>query len=319
MRRREVIAVLGGVAAWPFPAGAQIAQPQPSTLPTIGFLNNLSADLWQSPMSGLLRGLGEAGFVEGQNVAFTYRWTEGRKDRLPELAADLVQANVAVIIASADTATALAARAATSKIPVVFATQDDPVRYGLVPSLDQPGGRATGMYFVKPASDGSARQALFRQLVPDNQIFYSMDILETSSVVSQTEPDAAFENVLAPSTNPHIIKGTVRALMIHSGPFLDIRRRSQLVSLAARHRLPALYDWRVFADEGGLISYGISIEDSYSKIGRYAGDILKGQNPANMPVLKPTKFETVVNLRTAAQLDLKVPAELRASADKVIE
>jgi putative ABC transport system substrate-binding protein len=318
MRRREFIAMLGA-AAWPLPAAAQFAQPQSSTLPTIGFLNNLSPDLWQQPMSGFLRGLGEAGFVEGQNVAFTYRWTEGRKDRLPELAADLAQANVAVIVASADTATALAARAATSKIPVVFATQDDPVRYGLVSSLDQPGGRATGFYLVKPVSDGSARQALFRQLIPDNQIFYAMDILETGGVASQTEPDAAFENVLGPSISPHVIKSTVRAVMIHSGPFLDVRRRSQLVSLAARHRLPALYDWRLFVDEGGLISYGISIEDSYSKIGRYAGEILKGRNPADLPVLKPAKFETIVNLRTAAQLDLKVPPELLASADKVIE
>lgn len=267
-------------------------------------------------MSGLLRGLGEAGLVEGQNVAFTYRWTEGRKDRLPELAADLVQANVTLIIASADTATALAA---TSKIPVVFVTQDDPVRYGLVASLDQPGGRATGMYLAKPVSDGSARQALFRQLIPDNQIFYAMDILETSSVVSQTEPDAAFENVLAPSSSPLVVKGTVRAVMIHSGPFLDIRRRSALLSLAARHQLPALYDWRVFAEGGGLISYGISIEDSYLKIGRYAGEILKGRNPADLPVLKPTKFETVVNLRTAAQLGLTAPPELLARADKVTE
>jgi putative tryptophan/tyrosine transport system substrate-binding protein len=319
MRRREFIAMLGGAAAWPFPAAAQIAQPQPSTLPTIGFLNNLSPDLWHPAMSGFLRGLGEAGFVEGRNVAFTYRWTEGRKDRLPQLAADLAQANVAVIIASADTATALAALAATSKIPVVFATQDDPVRYGLVSSLDQPGGRATGMFLVKPVSDGSARQAVFRQLVPDNQIFYSMDILETSSFILQTEPDAAFENLLAPSSSPHFIKGTVRAVMIHSGPFLDIRRRSQLVSLAARHRLPALYDWRVFAEEGGLISYGISIEETYSRIGRYAGELLKGRTPAEMPILKPTKFETVVNLKTAAELGLKVPPELLAGADKVIE
>lgn len=319
MRRRQFMAMIGGAAAWPFPAGALTTRSEQSPRPTVGFLNNLSLDQWQTPLAGFLKGVSEAGFVEGQNVSFVYRWTEGRKDRLPEQAADLARADVDLIVASADTMTALAARAATSRTPIVFVTEDDPVRYGVVSSLNQPGGRATGMYLLKPESDGSKRQDVLRQLVPGNQVFWGVNIFNTSSTIWQTEPEAAFENLLAPSSNPHIIKGAVRAVMLHSGPFLDPLRRSQLVSLAARHRLPTLYDWRIFPDEGGLISYGISIEEAYSQIGRYAGEILKGRNPAEMPIQKPTKFETVINIKTAAELGLKVPPELLASADKVIE
>jgi putative ABC transport system substrate-binding protein len=317
MRRREFIAMLGSAAVWPIPAGAQFPQSGPPKLPTIGFLNNPSPDQWQPVLSGFRRGLGEAGYVDAQNVTLIYRWTEGQVNRLPDLAADLVRTNVAVIVASADTETALAARTATSKIPVIFAIQDDPVRFGLVSSLDQPGGRATGIYLQKSV----APVDLMRQLLPGNRLTYAMEIFDTSSVAQESDPETAFALMLdsTPSKNPHVIVPKAGAMQINSGPFLDRKRRSQLVSLAAGHGIPALYNWRVFVEEGGLISHGWDIDDVYVQMGRYAGQILRGKDPADLPVQKPTKSETVINLRTAGELGLSVPRELIARADKVIE
>jgi len=321
MKRRDFIALIGGAATWPLVAGAQTPRGDAPSQPVIGFLNNLAQEQWQPAMTGFRQGLSEAGYVEGQNAAFTFRWTEGQSDRLPELAADLAAAAVSVIVTSADTATALAARAAAPSIPVVFMTQADPVRFGLVASLDQPGGNATGMYLTKSVVDVSTRTQLWRLLVPDTKVYHRIEILDADSVAAKTDPEAAFAFNLdsARRNNPHVIIPPVRAIMIDCGPFLDQSRRNQLVSLAARHGIPTMYDWRVFAEEGGLISYGISIADSYAQIGRTTGEILKGRSPGDIPVLKPTKFETVVNLKTAAQLGLAVPPELRARADKVID
>jgi putative tryptophan/tyrosine transport system substrate-binding protein len=325
MKRREFITLMGGAAAWPLVARGQLAQQDRSSRPVIGFLNNMSPEAWQPAMTGFRQGLSEAGFVEGQNVAFAYRWTDGNRDLLPDLAADLARSGVALIVASADTPTALAAMAAAPHIPVVFLTEDDPVRFGLVASLDRPSGRATGLYLTNLQFDVSAVSAqgeLRRLLVPYTQgINLVIEIFDTSSVAMKTDPEAAFASSLDPArfNNPRAIVPRPWFLTIACGPFLDKPRRTQLVSLAARHRIPALYYWRAFAEEGGLISHGPSLEDMYARLARYAGDILNGRNPADMPVLKPTKSEAILNRQTAAELGLNVTDELLARVDKVIE
>jgi putative ABC transport system substrate-binding protein len=334
------------------------AQPAPRpTMPVIGFLNDLSPDQWPSPLSGFRRALTEAGYVEGQNVAFAYRWTEGRRDRLPDLAVDLARMNVAMIVASGDTAAALAAHAATSKIPIIFAIEDDPVKFGLAASLDEPGGNATGIYLETSAELKRARQQLLRQLIPKASApvtFFSIQIVDAHSDASRTEPEAALKSLLdgvrvrttsrvsadtmqllrtdpetalkrlqqqlgMPDDNDRVTPGMMRSLEIVSGPFLDRRRRMQAVALAAIHEIPTLYHWRVFAEAGGLISHGFNIEEVYVELGRYAASILHGKKPADLPVQKPARFETVVNLRTAAQLGVNVPPALLERADMVIQ
>jgi len=321
MKRRDFMALLGSAATWPLMALGQPAQGDRRSRPVIGFLNNLSSDQWQPALSGFRRGLNETGRVEGDNVDFTYRWTEGRSDRLPELAADLARTKVSVIVTSADTKTALAARSAAPDIPIVFVTEDDPVRFGLVASSEQPAGHATGMYLTRSVIDVAARGEVWRLLVPRAQGFLRIEIFDASSIPSKTDPEAAFALSFNParSNNPRIVMPQLQALLIDTGPFLDKRRRNQLVSLAAQHGVPAVYHWRVFAEEGGLMSYGIDIEDVYARMGRYAGAIVNGDNPASMPILKPVKFESALNLRTAAELGLSVSPELLARIDKVIE
>jgi putative ABC transport system substrate-binding protein len=325
MNRREFIGLMGAAAPWPLAARAQFAQSERSSRLAIGFLNNMSPEAWQPAFTGFRQGLTQAGFVEGQNVALVFRWTDGKLDLLPELAADLVRNGVALIVASADSPTALAAMAAAPHIPVVFLTEDDPVRFGLVSSLEQPGGRATGLYLrpFDPSFVPAQREKELRQLlVPESRGgSFGIQIFDTSSIAMKADPEAAFAFSLDPANfnNPRVIIARPRLLQIECGPFLDKRRRSQLVSLASRYRIPAFYYWRVFAEEGGLISYGPSLEDMYVRMGRYAGDILNGGNPAEMPVLKPEKFEATLNHRTAAELSLNLPAELLARLDKVIE
>jgi putative tryptophan/tyrosine transport system substrate-binding protein len=326
MNRRELLARMGGAAArWPLPARAQLAQMEQPTRPLIGFLNNMSPEAWQPAITGFRQGLSEAGFTEDRNVAFVHRWTDGSRDLLPELAADLIRGGVALIVASADTPTALAAMAAAPHIPVVFLTEDDPVRFGLVASLERPGGRATGMFLTNLRFDASAASLqgkLRRSLLPDDRgTNLIIEIFDTSSVAMKTDPVAAFDSNLdaARFNNPRVIIAPPRFVTIACGPFLDKQRREQLVSLAARHRIPALYYWGVFAEEGGLISHGFSLADMYAQMGRYAGSILNGADPAEMPVLKPAKFEAILNRRTAAELGLDPPAQLLARVDKVIE
>ena len=315
MRRREFITLLGGAAvAQPFAARAQLTPAEQVALPVIGFLNDLSPDQWSPALTALRRALSDAGYVEGRNVAFTYRWTERRREQLPTLAADLVRARVAVIVASGHTAAAMAARAATSDIPIVFITGDDPVKFALV--------NATGVYLVKSADDGTMRQGLLRQLVPDSQVFFRLNIADASSVSWDNDPEEAiarvFDTTQTFKMNPQVMVPTVRSLMITSGPFLDSKRRDHLVSLVARKGVPALYDWRDFAEAGGLMSYGASLTDLYARMGNYIVRILRGENPADLAIVKPTKFETVVNLRTAAELGIKVPQALLDRADEII-
>jgi putative ABC transport system substrate-binding protein len=343
------------LAAWlGTPAMAAETAPRPA-MPMIGFLNDLPADQWPSPLNAFRRALGEAGYVEGRNVAFVTRWTDGRRDRLPELAAELARMNVDVIVASGDTAVALAARAATAKIPILFAIEDDPVRFGLATSLDKPGGNATGIYLETSAELTSARQQLLRQLAPGTlPVFYSVQILDASSDTWRTEPDAALTHLLGnlrvrtssrisdatkqllksdpeagfkqlqqemgtPDDKDRVTPAAMRSLEIISGPFLDRGRCLQAIALAAMHDIPVLYHWRAFAEAGGLVSHGYDIEEVYADLGRYAAEILHGKNPADLPVQKPAKFETIINLRTAAQLGLNVPPALLEHADKVIQ
>jgi putative ABC transport system substrate-binding protein len=322
----------------------------------IGFLNDLSPDQWQPAMTGFRQGLSETGYVEGQNVDFIYRWTGGRKDSLAELAANLAATDVAVIVTSGDTAAALAAQAATAKIPIVFAIEDDPVKFGLAASLDKPGGNATGLSLADTLGAlGTTRQELLRQIVPKAGIvFFELKILDASSDASNTEPGAALislldgvqtktagplsaelkslfrtdpeaafkqlsEQMAKQGAGDRITPDQMRSLEINSGPFLDSKRLRQTIALAAHLGIPTLYHWRVAAEAGGLISHGFDIHDVYRQLGRYAGEILQGENPADKPILKPGQPETVINLRTAAELGLTVAPALLARADKVIQ
>jgi len=324
MQRREFITLLGGMAAvWPFAARGQLTPAEQVAPPVIGFLNDLHPDRWSSAVTALREALSDAGYVEGRNVAFAYRWTEGRRERLPTLAADLVRARVGVIVASGHTAAAIAARAATSDIPIVFITGDDPVKFGLVANLERPGVNATGIYLANSADDGKIRQGLLRQLVPNASVFFGLNIADSSSVVWESDPEEAIARVFGTTQtfqiNPALTLPTVRSLTITSGPFLDSTRRNHLISLVARKGVPALYNWRDFAEAGGLMSYGPSLTDLYVRMGNYVARILRGESPADLPVLKPTRFETVVNLRTAAELGIKVPPALLDRADEVIQ
>jgi putative ABC transport system substrate-binding protein len=349
MRLRQFMTLLGGAAAsWPLAAHAQ--QPVQTV---IGLLNDLSPDQWEPALSGFRRGLAEAGYLDGKNVALAYRWTEGHRDRLPELAADLARSNVAMIVVSGDTPAALAAKAATSKIPILFAIEDDPVKFGLAVSLDKPGGNATGICFADTGGAlNNTRKEILEQLVPNHgSFFWTLQILDAHSDATLTDPEArlaemlknirvntgpfpqdlkpllqtdprlAFEKLYertGPATTATPVS-MVRSLEIVSGPFLDSARQKQAVALVARHGIPALAHWRAFVEAGGLMSYGFDIEDLYAQMGRYAAEILKGGSPAEMPVVKPNKTETVINLRTAAELGLNIPPAVLARADKVIQ
>ena len=325
IRRREFITLLGGAAAWPVAARAQ----QPA-MPVIGFLRSTSIERSAQLLAAFRQGLKEAGYSEGQNVAIEYRSAEGEYDRLPGLAADLVRRQVTVIVATGGLASAQAAKALTSTIPIVF-TGEDPVKSGLVVSFNQPGGNATGVSLLT-TDIGSKRLGLLRELVPNatriallnnpngpNVGGYLQDLqaaadslnqrIQVLNAVNENEIDAAF--VALARERPD-------ALFISSDPFLT-SRREQIVALANHYKLPAFYEWREFAEAGGLASYGPSHTEPYRLIGIYTGRILKGAKPAGLPVIQSTKFELVINLKTAKALGLEVPATLLARADEVIE
>ena len=325
MRRRKFVALLGGVAAWPFAARAQ-----QKAMPVIGVLNTGSLNPSSPFMDAFRQGLSEAGYVEGQNLAIEYRWAEGHYDRLPALAADLVDRKVDLIMASSPPS-ALAAKSATSTIPIVFRSGADPVGDGLIASLAHPGGNLTGVSFI--ADELTAKRlALLSELVPRAGVIALLmnpnnataervirDVQEAArtnglqlhvlKASSEREIDSAFAS---------LVQLHVDALVVGADPFLSTRRE-QLVTLASRHAVPAIYAWREFAAIGGLISYGSSLTAAFRLVGAYAGKILKGTKPADLPVEQPTKYELVINLKTAKALGITVPPTLLASADEVIE
>jgi ABC-type uncharacterized transport system substrate-binding protein len=327
IRRREFMTLLGcGVAAWPLAARAQ----QPA-MPVVGFLNPSSADGWESRLRAFRQGLKEAGFIEGENVAVEYRWAENQFDRLPALAAELVRRQVAVIVTTGSPTAALAAKAATTTIPVVFSVPEDPVRSGLVASLARPGGNATGINFFS-IELVAKRLEILREMVPAaSRIAVLINPADAASETMLKDVEAAIHamglqiQVLSANTRHEIDAafatfGRERpdALLVSGGPFL-ISRRVQFALLAARYAVPASYGAREYVEIGGLMSYGANVADAYRQVGVYAGRILKGTKPADLPVMQSTKFELVINAQAARVLGLTVPPTLLARADEVIE
>jgi putative tryptophan/tyrosine transport system substrate-binding protein len=326
IRRREFLALLGAVAAWPLAARAQ----QPA-MPVIGYLSARSPEDTTHLVEAFRRGLSEAGFVEGQNVTIEYRWALGQADRLPGLAADLVRKPVTVLVTTGGESAALAAKAATSTIPIAFIIGGDPVKLGLATTYSRPGGNATGISILTATLEPK-RLELLRELVPQASTIGALldpkfppyesqlrDLREAARALdlqvqelrasNEAEIDLAFEAVA---------RQRIAALTVVAGPFFDTRR-DKLVSLAARYALPTMYHFREFAEAGGLMSYGIDSRVAYRQIGVYAGGILKGEKPGELPVLQPTKFELVINLKTAKALGLRVPLTLQVAADDVVE
>jgi putative ABC transport system substrate-binding protein len=323
MRRGEFIAGLGSVVAWPI-----AARTQQLSKPVIGYLSGATPD--QDDKRPFLQGLGETGYMEGQNVTIEYRWAEGRYDRLPQLAADLVGRGVNVIAANPSQA-ALAAKAATTKIPIVFSSGADPVQAGLVASLKRPDGNLTGSsYSTVPLT--TKRYELLLEMVPKlaviallvnptspNAQYETKEILATADVLSRkvriltastaSEIDAAFAD---------LVQEGVRALLLGNDAFFALHR-SQLAELAIRNAIPAIYPLRFYALAGGLMSYGTDVNESKRQMGAYVGRVLKGEKPGDLPVQLPTKFELVVNLRTAKAIGFDLPPTLLARADEVIE
>jgi ABC-type uncharacterized transport system substrate-binding protein len=328
VKRREFITLLGGAAAaWPLPLSAQ----QPA-MPVIGFLNPTSPDTYADRLRAFRQGLNETGHVEGRNVAIEYRWAEGRYDRLPALAAELVHRQVAVIATTTDSAPALAAQAATATIPIVFVVPADPVRLGLVASLARPGGNLTGVNFLTGELNAK-RLELLRELVPTatRAAVLVNPASPTSTERTLTDVETAARamgmqiQVVNASTSRQInaafaalVRERPDVLFVGGDTFLT-SRRVQLATLAARHALPAIYPGREFAEVGGLVSYGSNMVDAHRQIGVYAGRILKGAKPADLPVVHSSKFELVINAETARMLGLTVPPQLLALADEVIE
>jgi len=326
--RRELLAALGGaVVAWPLAARAQ----QPA-MPVIGLLHPTSLDALAERMGGFRQGLKDIGYVEGENVAIEYRYADNQLDRLPGLAADLVRRQVAVIAATGGPGSAFAAKEATTTIPIVFVVGDDPVRLGLVGSLARPGRNLTGInFFIVELA--AKRLELLRELVPKaDRVAVLVDPTNATTaestlrdvegaaravglqtqvfnVTTSREIDAAFASLM---------RERIDMLFVPGGAFFA-DRRVQLVLLATRHAIPAIYPFRGFAEAGGLMSYGASLTDAYCQLGIYAGRILKGAKPAELPVVQSTKFELVINAQAARVLGLTVPPSLLARADEVIE
>jgi putative ABC transport system substrate-binding protein len=322
--RRTFIAAVGGTAvAWPFAARTQ----QPA-MPVVGFLRSTSAADSTQLVTAFRQGLKNVGFVEGQNVAIEYRWADNNLDRLPALVAELISRPVAVIVGN--NAAVFAAKAATTTVPIVFAYGSDPVQDGLVTSLNRPGGNVTGVIFF--AALGAKRLELLHQLVPQATkigMFVNPNTPETEAerkdvqaaaqaigrqlIIIEINSDRDIDTAFAT-----FVQRGAGALLIGTGPFL-LSHREKLVALAARYALPACYFVREFVADGGLMSYGTSIIDAYRQAGIYAGRILNGEKPSDLPVMQSTKFEFVINLKTAKALGLNVPQSLLVAADEVIE
>jgi putative tryptophan/tyrosine transport system substrate-binding protein len=326
MQRRQFITLVGGtVIAWPLSARAE------SAMPVIGFLNSASSQPFANYVASFRAGLKTTGYVDGQNVVIEFRWAEGHYDRLPEMAADLVRRKVAVLVSTGGSPSITAAKAATTTIPIVFTTGSDPVRLGLVTSLSHPGGNITGVDFFVTQME-SKRLGLLRALIPGVQLIAVLlnptqqiytrqktDVEEAAhatgqqmhllSASNESEIDAAF------ATAMQLRAG---AMLVGADPFLN-SQRDKIVALAARHAIPAIYEQREHALAGGLMSYGTNLSEAYRQAGVYAGRILKGEKPADLPVVQSTKFEFVINLKTAKALGIEVPPNLSAEADEIIE
>jgi putative ABC transport system substrate-binding protein len=325
MRRREFLGVLSGAATlWPL-----IARAQQPAMPVVGFVSSGSAGTLRRALAGFEEGLKESGYIAGQNVTVEYRFAEGQFDRLPGFISEFIRRKVAVL--GTTSAGVLVAKKATSTIPIVFSVGDDPVKTGIVPSLNRPGGNLTGVYQFASGLEGK-RLGLLHELVPKAATLAALihpnfvssesqlrDVQEAASrlgvqlVVGRANAENEFETAFA-----SVVRQKAEALLVCASPFFNARRQ-QLVVLATRHGLPAMYEWREFAEAGGLVSYGTNLADAYRQAGVYAGRILKGAKPADLPVVQVTKFEFVINLSTARALGIEVPPGMSARADEVIE
>ena len=328
MKRRDFITLLGSAAMTVSPLTARAQQP---ALPVIGFLNSTSPQAWENYVAGFRAGLKEAGYVDGQNVTIEFRWAEGHYDRLPGMAADLVRRKVAVLVSTGGEPSVLAAKAATTTIPIVFTSGIDPVRAGYVSSLSHPGGNITGVN-VFSASVESKRLGLLRALVPGVKLIAVIlnpkrqqhaeqrrEVEEAAHAIGQqinlllASNESEIEAVFA--TAAQLRAG---AMLVGGDPFLN-SQRNKIVALAARHAIPAIYEQREAALAGGLMSYGTNLSEGYRQAGVYTGRILKGEKPGDLPVVQSTKFEFVINLKTAKALGIEVPPNLSAEADEIIE
>ena len=327
MRRREFISLLGGAAAtvWPLAVRAQQA------MPVIGWLSMRSASNSEFAVAAVRRGLSQTGHIEARNVAIEYHWLENNLDRLPLTLTGMVERQVAIIAVIGSTVAALAAKSVTTTTPIVFANGGDPVKDGLVRSLNRPGGNLTGATFLTVAL-GAKRLELLRELAPRAAgiaMLVNPNRLDAESQVDDVQAagralglqlrvitvgtEAEFELAFA-----EILEHNLGGLLVGTDPFFTSQRH-RLAVLAARHRVPAIYSLREYAESGGLISYGASVTEAFHQVGIYAGRILNGEKPADLPVVQPTKFELVINLRTAKALDIEIPPTLLARADEVIE
>ena len=326
MRRREFISALGGAAAWPLAARAQQA------MPMVGFVSSRAPAESAGLVTAFRRGLAETGFVEGQNLAIAFRWAEGHYDRLPALAAELVNLKVAVLFAAGGPPAALAAKQATSTIPVVFSAVSDPVRVGLVPSLNRPGGNVTGMSFLDNSELIPKSAQLLKQAVPAATVIALLVNPSDPGVgiyVNEAPTWARMLGIRVPVLNAsteHDLDETFASLkkldagglVVPAEPFFD-SQRERIASLAAQHAVPMISNLREYVVAGGLMSYGPSLPDSYRRAATYVGRVLKGEKPAELPVMQPTKFDLVVNLKTAKALGVELPLHLQQLADEVIE
>jgi putative tryptophan/tyrosine transport system substrate-binding protein len=326
MRRRQFIAGLGSAAAWPLATRAQ------QTLPVIGFLHGEAPDLFASRVRAFLQGLSEAGYVVGRNVAIEYRWAEGQNDRLPALAANLVLSKVAVICTPGSTVSAIAAKAATQTIPIVFMVGTDPVQIGLVASLSHPGGNLTGINNLT-IEVAAKRLGVLHELLPAatslGLLVNSANRLNAEGQTTETQQAArslGVDLLVLNASSPSEIEGAFARLVGQragglsiSGDALFAAQYHQIIALAARHKMPTIHQSRDFATAGGLMSYGPNPFDGWRQVGSYAGRILKGEKPADLPVERSTRVEFVINLKTAKSLGLTIPETLLATADEVIQ
>jgi len=325
MRRRDFITLVGGSAAWPLAAYAQ----QP--LPLIGFVHVGSAKALGHLVTGFRQGLKETGYIEGQNVAIELRWADGQTSRLPELVADLLRRHVAVLVTGGGEAPVFAAKAATSTIPIVFSMGNDPVQAGVVASFSRPGGNATGVNLLTAELEAK-RLGLLHQMAPKVAIVahlvdprYAPTEANIQNVAAAAREMGLKVVVIKASgetdINAALTTATEKqagALLVGADPYFN-SRRDQIVALVQRYAIPAIFEQREFCEAGGLMSYGTSITDAYRQLGVYAGKILKGEKPADLPVVQPDKFTLIINLKTAKSLGLTVPQGLLNAADDVIE